>query len=140
MLAQNFKTAADLQISNDELSALIKVLGMLERVELIHGTNPLASSARKPNEFNMGATLTTRCGTIGCIAGWAYHISNGEAFPEIVKGDMGDWTVRNKKLRDLFGIGRSCGSLFSIQPEQAAAALRSYLTTGDSRWDLAVQS
>lgn len=141
MLAQNFKSATDLGINDIEHRALVKVLGMLEREELIHAKHPHAAQPRASNEFNMAATLDNSCGTIGCIAGWAYHISGGEAFPEIVKGDIIDWAMRsNNPLNKLFGIGRSCGTLYTITPDQAATALRSYLTTGDSRWDLAVQS
>jgi hypothetical protein len=139
MLAQNFKTATDLHISDVELLSLIKVLGMLERDELIHGETPIASIPRQPNEFNMAASLDNRCGTIGCIAGWACHISGGEAFPEIIKGEIEDWALRsNKQLLSLFGIGRPCGSLYDITPSEAATALRSYLTTGDAKWHEAV--
>jgi hypothetical protein len=34
MLAQNFKTAAELDLSDAEIKALVKVLGILERGEL----------------------------------------------------------------------------------------------------------
>lgn len=139
MLAQNFKTADDLQITDIELRSLIGVLGMLERDELIRGEAPLATMERGANEFNMAATLNSECGTIGCIAGWAYHISGKEAFPEIVDDENG-WLRDNPKLRSLFGIGRATFTLDRIKPDQAAAALRSYLTTGDARWDLALAS
>jgi hypothetical protein len=139
MLAQNFKSAAELDLSDVELQSLIKVLGMLEREELVHADAPWAAQPRQPNEFNMAATLDNACGTIGCIAGWAYHISGGSAFPEIVKGEIEDWDLRsNRTLNSLFGIGRACGYLSAITPSQAAIALRSFLTTGDPRWDLAV--
>lgn len=34
MLAQNFKTPADLKIDDDDFEALVKVLGMFERAEV----------------------------------------------------------------------------------------------------------
>src|ERR1700679_4104916 len=139
MLAQNFKSAADLNISDVEIQSLVAVLGMLEREELVHGETPLCTKPRKPNEFNMAATLENSCGTIACIAGWAHEVSGREAFPEIVKGEIGDWKLRaNPALLGIFGIGRRHGVLYSITPAQAAAALRSYLTTGDACWDWAV--
>lgn len=137
MLAQNFKSHVDLGIGEVEQTSLVKVLGMLERGELQHGMYPLARMFRQSNESNMATLLNeANCGTIGCIAGWAHHISGGEAFPEIAAGN---WEVRwNRSLIDLFGIGRSIGSLYHLTPAQAATALRSYLTTGDAKWSEAV--
>ena len=141
MLAQNFKSAADLGVTDIELTALVHLLGMLERDELVHGEHPFAKMARGPNEFNMAATLDNSCGTIGCIAGWANALSGGDAFPEIVKGEIENWHLRsNQQLINLFGIGRACGGLYSITPAQAATALRSYLTTGDAKWHEAIAS
>lgn len=128
MLAQNFKSAIDLDITEVELRSLVTVLGMLERGELMHGYFALCKIPRKPNEFNMAATLDNQCGTIGCIAGWAHEVSGGVAFPEIVNSDIGVWELRNNQpLLKVFGIGTMCASLSSITPAQAATALRSYL-------------
>lgn len=136
MLAQNFMTAAELNITNIELRSLIGVLGMLERGELVHRRDPFEVEVYGSNEFNMGMTVDSNCGTIGCIAGWAYYLSGGKAFPEIV--DSGnDWNRDSGKLRDLFGIGKSTCFLDRITPVEAACALRSYLSTGFARWDLA---
>lgn len=138
MLARNFKSAADLGISDVELGSLITVLGMLERDELVQGLYPMAIQARAPNEFNMAVTIeNSSCGTIACLAGWAYSISGKQAFPEITKDDIGAWR-NDRNLRDLFGIGKTHSELCGVTPDQAATALRSYLTTGDARWDLAV--
>lgn len=139
MLAQNFKTADDLQITDIELRSLIGVLGMLERGELVHRRDPFVADAYGSNEFNMGMTLDSNCGTIGCIAGWAYYLSGREAFPQIADNENG-WEGGNSELRRLFGIGRSTYSLDRITPAEAATALRSYLSTGEARWDLALAS
>ncbi len=126
MLMQNFKTAADLGISDPELTGLIKVLGMLERGEL---TN--ADEFEKGDMlFNMG-TQGRGCGTPACIGGWV-ALLNGENQRDYV----------NKYLR--FPREEGISALYWNYPSyntpvaQAATALRSYLTTGDPRWDLAV--
>lgn len=133
MLAQNFKSASDLQISDVELSALITVLGMLERGELVHEEN-MYDYPPLGNKFNMGIALTqTSCGTLGCIAGWAYAVSNREAFTEIVSSN--GWNRKNKGLIKLFGIGYRTHYLSQYTTDQAAVALRSYLTTGEAKWE-----
>lgn len=58
MLAQNFKSADALDISNAELAALIKVLGMLERCELVD----VEQNTDCNNGFNIG-TQGKGCGT-----------------------------------------------------------------------------
>jgi hypothetical protein len=134
MLAQSFKSATDLQISDVELSSLITVLGMLERGELFHERN-LYEEDPRGDRFNMGCTLERgACGTIGCIAGWAYVVSGKEAFPELVAQD---WSSRfcNHQLITLFGIGQHTGWLARFTPEQAASVLRIYLTTGKADWN-----
>jgi hypothetical protein len=124
MLAQNFKTAADLGISDAELDALIKVLGMLDRGDLVH-VGPQDQS--KPNGFNMSPVLRhNECGTVGCIAGWV----------KVISGEFINETPMRRDQRDAWGglimppgYDWSC-----ITIEQSATALRSYLTTGDANW------
>jgi hypothetical protein len=133
MLAQSFKSAADLQISDVELSSLITVLGMLERGELVHDADTYCGFPRG-QKFNMGVSLTeSSCGTIGCIAGWAYAVSNRVAFPEMFLDD--GWNRPNKGLIKLFGIGKNTYNLSPYTTDQAAIALRSYLTTGEAKWE-----
>lgn len=136
MLANSYKTAAELGISEVEVQALVKVLGMLERGEL-HDVEYALADPKTPFDFCMAqTTASSSCGTIGCIAGWAYVLSNGKAFSEIKEPELLDaWT---EELRDLFGIGEHIGLLFDRKTKHAALALRSYLTTGDARWDLAL--
>lgn len=80
MLAQNFKSADELGITDQQKEALMKTLVLMETGRLIHVERPKVVS---PDD-----------------------------------GGVSDWKT--------------------IIPAQAATALRSYLTTGDSRWDLAV--
>lgn len=140
MLARSFLSAADLGIADVEQQALVKVLDMLELGELVHGKYPLARMFRGSNEFNMAVTLdeSSECGSIGCLCGWAHLASGRKAFVEIFSS-----TAENEErnvyalptgLRKLFRFGTQAGALFDIQPEQAAAALRNYLTTGEANW------
>lgn len=133
MLAQNFKTATDIGMSDRELEAHIKVLGMLERGEFHH----VISSGQNEFGFNMGTTGTwANCGTVACIGGWAaFFMGHNE-----------------HKAMDY--VGRSSGERQElyyphwsrpinpgrITVEQAATALRSYLTTGEAHWDEALAS
>ncbi len=126
MLAQNFKTAADLQITEEGHTALIQVLAMLERDELAFvrpGRTHLA------NGFNMSRVWEDgECGSVGCIKGWCQYISH------------------NAKLFNFFDGPRFPPDLvklfmyaderrYSVTPDQAACALRNYLTLGAPRWD-----
>lgn len=140
MLAQNFKTATDLGISDIELDALIEVLGMLEREEI------------DQHHFDMANFLDEEdCGTVACICGWAHYVSNHKAFPELlVVGTLPDIARRAPALRDLFMFHTSIGDIInhptyrhqrsvgSVTPAEAAIALRSYLTTGDANWSEAL--
>lgn len=147
MLAQNFRTATDLGITDTEHGALTTVLGMLERDELVHGKYPMARMFRQPNEFNMAVTIgyagkDGSCGTIGCICGWAYIVSNKVAFFDFIESNGADRDTAvdamPANLQDLFGLNVGMGALYDRSPAQAAIALRSYLSTGEARWDEAL--
>ena len=81
MLAQNFKTAETLGISDCEVEALIKVLRLLECDELIYVPYQKARKFKGTNGFNMSFGVsdeaTQHCGSIGCIAGWARFLEPG---------------------------------------------------------------
>ncbi len=112
MLAQNFLTAEELNLTDKAHAALIKVLGMMDRGELVWTTR----NKPVPNGFNMG--------TIGCIKGWA----------EKVGGD-GVWIrnyMANCYVSDLFMPPAWRDGLHTL--EQAAHALRTYLVTGTPEW------
>ena len=134
MLAQNFKTPADLGIEDVEFDALVKVLGALERGDLKFVN---AEARAVGDAFNMGPYLSVEsCGTVGCIAGWAHILSGCKAF---------SW-VRVPSLieigPDLFELFHVSGVMpevrVNIQPAQAAIALRNYLTTGRPNWEEAL--
>lgn len=135
MLMQNFKSAADLGITEPQLSALQKTLVLLETGKVQHadfdgrGSDGYREDGPFTGHFNMGRWRAVQeCGTVCCIAGTAELVGNVE-FSTATGGALGD----------LFWAHRMDASgLAAITPAQAATALRSYLTTGDARWDLAV--
>lgn len=139
MLAQSFKTAIELGLEDIELESLISVLGMLERGELKHVSFP--DAALRTDEgfrdavvgdcFNMARPeINLSCGTIGCIAGWARHISNGAAFGWAYNA-CNFYHAGTRELCELFAPKRN---MDAIRPDQAAQALRSFLTTGKAHW------
>lgn len=127
MLARSFLSATDLGISDVERDALIKVLGMLERGELVHrGTDLVAGH----NGFNMGwAGSRTDCGTLACIGGWVAILRKGHPDPTYVYGSV------NGPLHGLYWPRHLRGlRLSEITAEHAAHALSNFLTAGKPRW------
>jgi hypothetical protein len=144
MLAQNFKTPADLGISDREFGALTKVLGMLERGEVRHAPIDFHPSWRDDGNyyegmkfqglFNMGSfAASSPCGTACCIAGTCDMLFGTEFSKRFSKGE------KRPALHELFA-SEEMGSreLSDIRPAQAAIALRSFLTHGEARWSEAV--
>jgi len=130
MLAQNFKSAADLEISEPQREALMKTLVMLETGKLEHvpllSVKPDYGVCHEMNAFfNMIVSYGhVDCGSVGCLRGTAERVGN-VSFP-IFPRDTTDG------LHDLFYNGRAIAS--DPGTEQAARALRSYLTTGNAKW------
>lgn len=130
MLAQNFMTAKALGISEKEQAALVATLHAIDRGELAHD-NPNRPS--RPNGFNMSRLhVHTECGTVACLKGWACHFALDDIFP---------CEYLTEPLLDLFmyervDIPRSLNwNRAAVTTDQAAHALRNYLTTGAPRWD-----
>lgn len=130
MLAQAFKTAEELQLTDNEHRALITVLGMMERGEIKDyvevpglGRERCYSYDMQPTLFMMShVVIHTECGTAGCIKGHAIHVGNldhNSAF-----GGRGNSKLRNSALLHLFFTG------MNNNVEQSAIRLREYLTTG----------
>lgn len=130
MLAQNFKTPADLQISDAEFEALVKVLGMLERGEI------------EQRDFAMNIIGNPECGTPACLCGWARHVSHGAAFPpQHSYGRQPRWKQMPYHLRRLFAWVETFAdeAPHKATPAQGAIALRSYLSTGEPKWAEALE-
>lgn len=125
MLAQNFKTPADLGVSKVEFYALIKVLGMLERGELVD--HKCINSHGKfeptiPNGFNMNCSgEKTACGTVACIGGWiAILLEKPHTYVYETRAN----------LHNLFW-----GYLPNTTVAEAAIATRNFLTFGTALWN-----
>lgn len=130
MLAQNFKLAADLGISEPQREALMKTLVLLETGKLTyapHSPKMVPRTAPYTGHFNMsGWAREGECGTVRCIGGTASII--GAVHFEV---------PRPQALENLFYPPAPI-LIDKITVDQAATALRSYLTTGDAKWHEAV--
>lgn len=122
MLAQNFKTPAELKITDAEFDALYKVLGMLEREELKHVD---FAKPEGPNGFNLGCFKNqTACGTVACIAGWS-DLLFGTTFER-----QHSARTKGDPLINLFTPAKQD----EVTTSQAAIGLRNFLTHGEARW------
>lgn len=131
MLAQSFKSAEELGISEAELSAHITVLGMLERGELKHVPEPKINSK---DGFNMNYSgRNTRCGTVACIGGWVAVLLRRP--PDEYVFGCGEEGPRY----DLYFPYEVSQDWDDITPAKAASALRNYLTCGEPRWKSVMQ-
>lgn len=122
MLAENFRTAAELGLVDTERAALVTVLRMLDRGELVHDRD----FRQIHGGFNM---QLFDCGTTHCIIGYARCFSGQASFRSLRPVGV----LRRKR-----GIDRLCfpgtGDARKITVSQAAIALRNYLTTGEPCW------
>ncbi len=133
MLMQNFKSAADLGITEPQFDALRKTLVLLETGKLQFtpdGSDIIYKGG--DNEFSGHFNMewwhgVHPCGTVACIGGTA----------ELIGKVQFDNYSCNTKLFDLFEP-RNVGKWGEITIDQGARALRSYLTTGDAKWHEAV--
>ncbi len=133
MLARSFLSASDLHMTEVERDALITVLGMLERGELIFSRWFSPVVVNGPRGFSMAVCMAkTSCGAIGCLCGWANEISNGAAFANLHKLDFVQ--KMPEPLIRLFRFDAPTVSSEDIEPEQAAQALMNFLTSGEARW------
>lgn len=141
MLAQNFQTAEALGVTDAELDALIKVLGMLEREELRHAIFDVralfvpvtAPRSQVPWDglFNMVSwnSCVAECGTVCCIGGAAEIVGSLPRRSLSVRRD------NNSALERLFfSVTATPVEMAKITPAQAAIALRSFLSSGEPRW------
>jgi|ERR1700692_4719888 len=129
MLAQNFKTAADLQIREEYHAAFIKLLGMLERGELIHVKRCYGKPIK--NGFNMASVWSDHdgCSSVGCILGWANVIACGGPNQRysISQSAEGSRALDRLFMPHYYEDGEHT-------VEEAAHALRTYLVTGEADW------
>ncbi len=128
--SQNFKTAVDLGITEKQKGALLTTLVMMETGRLFHvpRTEVRPSFDNGLNQyFNMAISYgIADCGTVGCIRGTAERVGDVE---------FGIFGLPSG-LNNLFYSGVALSSDPTV--EQAATALRSYLTTGKAHWKRAL--
>lgn len=134
MLAQNFLPPATLGISNIEHEGLVKVLVLLEQEKLSLAKFLDWTFSGTGERFNMLTFgLEEDCGTVACIAGWAYKLTGNAAFQNTIEFDYSSLPM---SLSNLFGLSHD--SLIHNHrrtPAQAAVALRHYLQTGECAAD-----
>ena len=133
MLAQNFMSAADLKLPGAEYQALITTLGMMERGEIryvdvdIHDLVDDEVGAFS-GLFNLAQWAGNfSCGTVACIGGTAELVGNLK--PNQINN-------RCEYMKELDELCYPKGEINyeNVTVEQAAKALRSYLTTGKANW------
>jgi hypothetical protein len=141
MLAQNFKTAFDLGLNDEQFEALCKTLVLLETGKLRHVeidiqrdiNNTWAETGIEPRfegNFSLATWAANKdCGTVACIGGTAEAISEARFYGY----------ENNRGLKELFTpFAIDCEEWHKVTTSQAATALRSYLTTGYADWAEAV--
>ena len=121
MLAQNFLSYQELEISEAQHQSLISTLGRMERGEI------------PSNKFNMMRVGEPDCGTVGCILGWARGSASNPVWDN--SNMFATEALRNLFMPDTYYEFMAWGA----KVEQAAMALRSYLTTGHANWREAMQ-
>lgn len=146
MLAQNFQSADELLITEQQRQALIKTLTLLETNKLKHfrrkkvnlDTGEVEDErlnfcfGKEPiSQFNMNIwRANTTCGTVACIGGTAELV--GQVYFGV------DHRMLPPNLYNLFYPGFEAsfieGAYDHITTEHAAQALRNYLTTGEPNW------
>jgi hypothetical protein len=140
MLAQNFMTPTDLGLNDRQFDSLVKVLKLLEVGLLKHVSSPRyrypgntldeINSLPDPSFdglFNMASWMCdSECGTVACIGGTACLLAGDPLL-------FVDSFSTDKLFYPPYG-----SQISKITTKQAACALRSYLTTGDPKWEEAV--
>jgi hypothetical protein len=138
MLAQNFMSPTDLGLNDRQFDALVKTLKLLETNKLRHAMAPAYRFEIWPEEcgfdglFNMETWISgSACGTVACIGGTACLLAGDDL---LFHGEKSEGDTEALFFPPYY-VKRS-----KITTEQAARALRSYLTTGDPKWTEAVAS
>ena len=122
-MMMNFKTPAELKISEQYHKALVDTLTLFESGKLKHH-----SEVRLPNEKAF-SLVSWRYGSVRgatCIGGWVERLSGLDYMKE-----QKNW---ESDLDKLFFPNLTSKDYHDCTVEQAATALRNFLTYGDPRW------
>ena len=132
MLARNFKTAAELRITDETYEAAVRVLGRLERGELAYHDRTGRFLDMPPVQGEMLAMSVTHvdhsCGTVACLGGW---IAVEMGIPKHLIHDF-VYEAAPYAMHRLFFPPED--EMTRVTPEMAAQALRNYLSAGDPGW------
>lgn len=122
MLAQNFMTAETLNISEQFHSALITLLGMMERGEIPDKAFTMAWWRRDIRDIS--EARAPECGTACCIGGWAEYLARVEhgAFYGEAANSAESLCYPQRWV------------MLEASSAHGALAIRNYLTTGDAKW------
>jgi hypothetical protein len=140
MLAQNFKTPAELNISKREFDAIVTTLGAFERNEIQYVTSDEETTQQILAAFNMdywdGKEATggyENCGAVHCIGGWVTKLT-GVNLPE---KDGEEWDAELAGREGLYNLfyPHQIRDWSRITVAKAAEAIRNYLTTGKPNWE-----
>ena len=140
MTEDNFLSSDALSLTPKEYSALVEVLHELEDGEIVY--DPTCKTERKGFNYASIAVHHDK-GTCACIAGWAKIIGGNHTFAAAIEkeafGPVRSMIIgispRVDALIDLFfGPLYRKWELASVTPQEAAKAIRNYLTTGNPNW------
>ena len=143
MLAESFLTPADLKMSRKVHAAHIAVLRMLERREVIHVADPhvdggalFGPGAIVPMNrgFHMAVVCADSwCGTTCCIGGWVMVVASNKLDSAKRTFFCLDTLITSKAQRSLYYPPEEY-EMHKIGVQEAAQALRNFLTHGEPRW------
>lgn len=95
---------------------------------------------------NVGKDMSGhRCGTVACIAGWAYAVKHGSKLPKNAVGDV-EYAAYSEAVK-FFGLNDSLSDTWelfhpsrpwaTITPKDAVKVLRNLAKTGKVDWSVA---
>jgi hypothetical protein len=132
MLMQNFMSADTLGLKEIEYTSLIKVLVMLETGQIERNKEELLIPGKMMFNMDDWCSGNHHCGTVSCIGGTA-ELVGGFKFVQ--------WKIKHDRpeLYELF-YPTTYNNFSDITAQQAARALRNYLTTGKANWNEVLNS
>lgn len=135
LAAPSVTTAAQLDMTEEELATLLKVRNLLADGILVH------DACRKyevPAGFDMSTWIDVGCGTVRCIGGWMDHfMKNGESvYLETHCNDRDHIYYLFCPLLETVSFFKCTEIWKKITPEQAVRAIDNFTTHSprDARW------
>lgn len=148
-----YLSATELQITPEELEALIKVKKFLKTLELPKVLSSRIAHSRmeavnpRPSKFNMIQPISVYdCGTACCIGGWVKVALSGQklksvvAIPSTLVEEIHNYVWNqfndNGPMKRLFFPGNAVGDVNydTITTTRAITEITKFLTTGKAEW------